>query len=187
MNQYTINPYTNRPIQVGHDLYNRLKTKIPNIFAGQPIWLAPPRTGKNIYNDVYTYRQMKVREPKKSSLPVLQESLLHTRQPYLQRRLKKQIELERQGRGQGSRTRGWSADAPKRGKERRLLKEKCGDECFLQPSSYGFPICPRCLNGQCSCQVDCRGLLAAKIRARQWKYENVADVAKKLEEKFGCY
>ena len=73
----------------------------------------------------------------------------------------------------GSVTRGWAEDAPKRGYPRHLLKEQCGDKCFLMPETEKFPICPKCIGKKCSCQIDCRGLYSAKIRAHQYKYTNL--------------
>ncbi len=70
-------------------------------------------------------------------------------------------------------TGGWSDDAPKRGTERHLLKEQCGDKCFLLPQTESFPICPKCRNGRCICQLDCRGLRSAKIRAHQYHYDKL--------------
>jgi hypothetical protein len=81
--------------------------------------------------------------------------------------------------GRGSKTRGWREASPKRGAEREALKKKCGDTCFLLPSQNKFPICR-----PDSCVPDCRGILSAKIRARQYKYEHVANIAQQLENKF---
>ena len=75
-------------------------------------------------------------------------------------------------------TSGWREASPKRGKEREELKKKCGNSCFLLPSQNKFPICR-----PDSCIPDCRGILSAKIRARQYKYENIANIAQKLQNK----
>jgi hypothetical protein len=80
--------------------------------------------------------------------------------------------------GRGSRTRGWREDSPKRGEERETLKKKCGDTCFLLPEKNKFPICR-----PDSCVPDCRGILSAEIRAKQYKYENVANIAESLKNK----
>lgn len=85
----------------------------------------------------------------------LEETLKRTTQPHL---VKKLSERKEEGRG-------WSADAPKKGRDRHLLREKCGDKCFLIPDREAFPICPRCNDSECNCHIDCRGLTAAKIRA----------------------
>lgn len=83
------------------------------------------------------------------------------------------------GRGQGGRTRGWAEDAPRRGNPRHAVMDKCGRQCFLDPDNEGFPVCSRLGLGQ-DCQLDCRGLYAAKVRAGQWKYDNVYDKADQL-------
>lgn len=90
-------------------------------------------------------------------------------------------------------TTGWKERAPKKGRERARLYDECdakGKTCFLKPnanmpSQSGFPICPACRdpNVPCSCEVDCGGLTAALVRARQWKYEDVAKRAIDIREK----
>lgn len=97
-------------------------------------------------------------------------------------RLKK--EIKRKGEGRGSPTRGWRAAAPQKGNERKKLYKKCGEACFLEPDEStpgqsGFPICAALREKQ-GCKIDCRGLMAAKIRARQYKHKKVADFAEKL-------
>ena len=84
------------------------------------------------------------------------------------RRTKLQAQIKRANDGRGSRTRGWAAMAPQRGRERSELYRKCGPKCFLMPPNK-FPICdaPRMNTG---CRINCRGVMAAKIRAAQWKY-----------------
>jgi hypothetical protein len=92
------------------------------------------------------------------------------------------------GRGsekRGSKTRGWGAAAPQRGTERHQLKKKCGSDCFLMPGKEAFPICASLRTGQ-GCKVDCRGIIAAKVRAGEWKYEHVKRAAQLLEKKYGC-
>tara|TARA_Y100001970_G_C13919518_1_gene692705 strand:- start:313 stop:600 length:288 start_codon:yes stop_codon:yes gene_type:complete len=83
---------------------------------------------------------------------------------------------------------GWAKASPKKGKERELLLKKCGKKCFLRPSNLGFPICLQfnSKNYNNNCKKDCRGLLAAKIRARQWKYNTIASKAQKLAIKEKC-
>ena len=81
---------------------------------------------------------------------------------------------------------GWSVTAPKKGKERQILMKKCGKDCFLSPKNLGFPICPKCSKGQCNCKVDCRGLFAAMIRGKQWKYHNISKSAYKIGKSSKC-
>jgi len=59
---------------------------------------------------------------------------------------------------------------------------QCGAGCFLDPAHEKFPICPKCQlgDGKCSCAISCKGLTAAKIRAKQWGYESIAELADKL-------
>ena len=79
----------------------------------------------------------------------------------------------------GSRTRGWKKASPKRGKERAVMKEKCGDKCFLSPKKNGYPICDKK-----TCKPDCRGIISAKVRAGQYKDDKVMTLAKKAQKKF---
>jgi hypothetical protein len=74
--------------------------------------------------------------------------------------------------GRGSRTRGWRADSPKPGTDRHYLYQKCGKRCFLGEGE-SFPICAKCHGGKCSCRVDCRGVIAASVRSRQYKHKNL--------------
>lgn len=74
-----------------------------------------------------------------------------------------------------SKEKKWSEIAPKSRKERTDLANKCGkSKCFLSPEDLKFPICDQ------SCNVSCKGLRAAKSRARQWGY---IEVGKKAEAK----
>jgi hypothetical protein len=79
--------------------------------------------------------------------------------------------------GGGSATRGWAQDAPRKGNERHRLKK----ECFLLPDTEGFPICPKC-GDVCNCQLDCRGLTAAKVRAHQYKHTELYERIDQLLE-----
>jgi hypothetical protein len=77
---------------------------------------------------------------------------------------------------------GWGKDSPKPGKERHALKDKCGEKCFLLPKDEKFPICPKLGIGK-DCKEDRRGLIAAKIRAKQHGYDKVyAEADKKLQK-----
>ncbi len=75
---------------------------------------------------------------------------------------------------------GWHADSPKPGTERHQLEAKCGDKCFLDPAREAYPICDK------ECNVDCRGLHAAYIRARQNHQDDIAEEAQNLLRKFNC-
>jgi len=88
-------------------------------------------------------------------------------------------------RKKGNPMKGWAKDAPKRGKERESLKRKCGNKCFLKPETNGFPVCPAERVGK-NCKIDCRGVIAANIRAKQWKHKDVERISKKLAEEYKC-
>lgn len=87
------------------------------------------------------------------------------------------------GEGRGSRTRGWSVLAPQHGRQRHELKAECGNKCFLDPVNEKFPVCARHdINKKC--EISCRGITAAKVRARQYGYEDIYRKAEKLEKKY---
>ena len=75
--------------------------------------------------------------------------------------------------------RGWARMSPKRGSERHKLLKNCGKKCFLDPKNEKYPICAK---GK-GCKINCGGLLAAKIRARQYKHDDIARLAERLEKK----
>lgn len=88
--------------------------------------------------------------------------------------------------GGGSRTRGWSKAAPRRGRPRHRVMKECGPKCFLDPEHEAFPICARQTGRSSRCELDCRGIKSALVRARQYGYTNIARAADKLyREKCG--
>ena len=115
-----------------------------------------------------------------ATIPSLEETLKHTTQPSKREKLEKMKMNVDEGRG--IKTRGWSGRKPARGKERHQLMQECGKECFLLPEQEKFPICqsPRMTNGVSDCKPDCGGIQSALIRARQYKYDDVAEKAKAL-------
>ena len=117
-----------------------------------------------------------------AKIPTLEETLATTKQPARRAKLERMIDEERSQEGRGIKTRGWAARSPTRGKERHQLHSDCGDKCFLLPGEEKFPICasPRTSGGSSNCEVDCNGLEAALIRARQWGYDDVAKKAAAL-------
>lgn len=178
-----VNPQTGRPILVGGPVHKRLMqsgvaqfSQAPGLVRathGVSMPLTPSRLG-NI-------RKLPVASP----MPM--KSLLGTKLPtHLQKRLVKLVEAQSRGEGRGSRTRGWSAMEPKKGRERHQMKAKCGNSCFLQPENEGFPICRKLSLTGGQCKVDCKGLQSAYVRARQWKHTEVANQAKALAKLFGC-
>lgn len=96
-------------------------------------------------------------------------------------KLRKVIKSVQRGEGRGSRTRGWASMAPQRGRERNELMSTCGEGCFLLPKVKKFPVCSALRVGE-GCKFNCKGILSAKIRARQYKYPEVAALAEKLEK-----
>ena len=86
-------------------------------------------------------------------------------------------------------TKGWSKAAPKRGSQRQKVYKQCdqkGKLCFLLPNKKTpgeskFPIC-----STNDCNVDCRALLAAKIRAKQHNYPKVYKNANEIARKRRC-
>jgi hypothetical protein len=91
-------------------------------------------------------------------------------------------------RHRGERVKGWGKWKPKTRGDRRDMVKDCGPQCFLYPDapSYPkFPICSRNNNGDCF--LDCKGVQAAYIRARQWRkrfpqYNKLAEQAKVLKK-----
>jgi hypothetical protein len=86
---------------------------------------------------------------------------------------------------------GWKKAKPQSVESRRKMYEKCGSRCFLgltkarrsrdlRPSELKFPICRK------DCKVDCRGLVAAKSRAGEWKYSTVYKKANAMINKGSC-
>lgn len=172
---YVTNPESGKAIKVGGPTYDRLKTR-HHLEKAKRFYKSPPH--KRQTDRPVSRQSMEQIRGMKQYQPNMQRSLRYVRQPALRRKL--QTQVKKTGEGRGSRTRGWAADAPKRGRDRHLLKEKCGNKCFLLPDTEGFPICPKCFGDVCTCQIDCRGVLAAKIRARQYKYTQVAQAAEKI-------
>jgi len=173
---YVINPETGRQIKVGGPTYAKLLSKYPQLQRLPP---AEKKT-KSAPKKRHQAHQLSERQiGQRAEMPVFQLD-----RPADQQLIKKNKEEPR-----GSRTRGWAQDAPKKGSERHLLKSKCGDKCFLIPATEAFPICPRCESADqesCSCQIDCRGLTAAKIRAKQYKYQELFPAIDRLITEKGC-
>ena len=99
------------------------------------------------------------------------------------RSTKRQSTTRKKRSKHGSATRGWKNSAPRRGQQRRVLKKSCGKRCSLQGDK--FPICNKC-GANCSCKPSCKGMVLAKIRARQYGYTAVANKADRLIQKYKC-
>lgn len=127
-------------------------------------------------------RSKKTTYGEKNDLPRYEPSFERVMSSLPDTRVSKKSNLERisakMDDGRGSRTRGWDAAAPQKGKERKELAAKCGAKvCFLRPDDLGFPICPALRTTGGECAVDCRGIQTAYQRARQWKYDDIANKA----------
>ena len=79
-------------------------------------------------------------------------------------------------------SRGWKHLSPQKGRERNLIMEQCGSKCFLEPKTLGFPVCSsyRKRSGSSRCKRNCKGLLSAYVRSRQWKHHNTSRKAKNI-------
>lgn len=178
---YILSPETNRPIKIDGPTYQKLSQKYD--LKSIKVFFKPPPQKRQPDQPIAESHLKQILE-----MPIhqydLNESQKHTKQPYLQKKITQQI--ERQTEARGSANRGWAADSPKRGTDRHLLKEKCGDRCFLVPETEAFPICPRCVDGICQCELDCRSLPSAKSRAQQHKYTYLAPIIEQIQ-KSKCY
>lgn len=68
---------------------------------------------------------------------------------------------------------GWKNQKPST-HQRTVMLKKCGKKCFLGPNK-SFPICIKN-----TCKRSKKGIYAAYIRAREWKYNKIASRAKRL-------
>ena len=69
--------------------------------------------------------------------------------------------------------RGWSKQQPSY-KQRTNMFKKCGQRCFLGPKK-SFPICTKN-----TCKINKRGVMAAYMRAKEYKHSRIASKAKKM-------
>ena len=98
-------------------------------------------------------------------------------------------EMGRQGEGRGSPTRGWRAMSPQKYRERHELATAAkaqGVDCFLEPETEGYPVCPALRVTGGVAQQNCQGALAAKIRAARLHHDELVAKADALGEKLGC-
>ena len=170
------------------------------------VWLQNPSTGRNILKGGPTYNRLKregykvdsftrarSRYPKRRKSPARKTAKRKSprKRASSPKRLRKPTRRASPsrlrpsmspGKGRGGATKGWGAAAPKRGKERHDLMNKCGRQCFLQPENEGFPVCAALREGQ-GCKVDCRGVTAALSRARQHKRGGIAQRARAIQQR----
>ena len=91
-------------------------------------------------------------------------------------------------------TKGWGKSAPSRVGVRRTILEKCGRGAFLNVSRSvtgksvpQFPVVAKsAARSSGKCQVDCRGLWAAKQRASQSGYASLVRRATNKAKAAGC-
>ena len=74
----------------------------------------------------------------------------------------------------------WSEVAPKTKAQRQQLIQICGSSCFLLPDQLKFPVCTS------DCKVNCKGLIAARVRARQWNYPEVDKKVSQYYKEANC-
>ena len=82
--------------------------------------------------------------------------------------------------------RGWEKVKPHSMGDRRKLMYVCGRKCFGDPKNLKYPVCPVHVNKKSECGPDCKGLLAAYIRSRQWKRRSISKKVKKSADRLGC-
>jgi len=87
--------------------------------------------------------------------------------------------MANQNNGRGSPTRGWGAASSQRGRERHELLAKCGAKAFFDAKEEKFPVMPA-LRYDNKCEYACEGIQAAKNRACQYKYYDIAAKAQAL-------
>ncbi len=80
----------------------------------------------------------------------------------------------------GNITKGWADLAPKPGKQRAELLNRCGSKAFLIPKEKKYPIIAK--SGPC--KVDCRGVQSAYNRARQYHHQDIANKAQNIKNKY---
>ena len=107
------------------------------------------------------------------------------------RRSSKRRSSRRSSKRRSNPTKGWAKIAPQAGKARHSMMNRCGKRCFLLPNKRTpgeskFPVCAKN-----TCTTNCKGLLSAYIRARQWRnknsrYRKVASVANRRYKSKCC-
>ena len=80
-------------------------------------------------------------------------------------------------------SRGWIKSYPKIKSQRALLYHNCGSKCFLEPKKLKYPICTKRSR---TCKPDCRGILSAYKRSRQFKDIKTSRKASKIAKNQKC-
>jgi hypothetical protein len=95
--------------------------------------------------------------------------------------IKKQSSPRKQNLKKQSKTSKWNNIEPKTKSNRKSILDKCGNVCFLEPDTLGFPVC-----GTNSCNPTCSGIEAAYKRAREYHHDSIANKALGLKKKHNC-
>jgi len=191
MSRCVTNPLTGKPIQEDGPTYQKL------VKAGFDLddEMQYPRT------DCFKHPKSKGDSPVYTKQQIKQMAALGSATPLSLEKELKRLRPDQRAKARGLRsmmirgsrpqtgvtyTAGWKAAAPQRGRERHTVMAKCGSKCFLRPEDEGYPVCSKCDGDSCSCQVDCRGLLAAYRYAQKYGAQNIADAARQLALELNC-
>jgi hypothetical protein len=173
-----------------HEALQSSSEEVVTTFVEQKETVINPRTGKSITVGGKVYNQLvkdgvikgdevkMLRNPAQPAIPLDKVKMTdeHSeRIKKLQSTAAKTIQAK-----------GWKDLAPKKGKERALLKEKCGDACFLRPEDNSYPICAKLSETEGECRISCSALAAAKNRARFLPEEYRKKIIPELQKHFGC-
>ncbi len=128
--------------------------------------------------------------PRSARPPTIEEayaSLPESRR-YVRGLTEAEIEHAKEGLRQPPAT-GWRALSPQKFRERHELTAAAkaqGVECYLEPETEGYPICPALRTTGGVAQQDCRGVLVAKIRAARLHHDELVAKADKIAEQMQC-
>ncbi len=183
---FIVSPKSGKKIRVEGDTYNNLlkDKKYASAVKSAKIERGPARGIQRQKGEIPKLEDIK-RNLEKSKPQQLAKTIKNVPKTRKTQILRLKTMIDNEGNPKGKSLRGWGAAAPQRGKERHELMHACGRECFLKPDTEGFPICAALREGN-GCKVDCRGIIAAKVRAGEWKYSDVIKATKILEKEYGC-
>jgi len=134
------------------------------------------------------------RKPSRRSQPLKrskQSRRSQSKRKSKQRKLKKRSKSKNQknkrrskkSKRKSSNLKGWKKSSPRSINPRRKLYSRCKSKCFLQPAKLKYPICSSKTK---LCKADCRALLAALVRSKQYKHKKISVKAKSLAKKNKC-
>jgi len=145
-------------------------------------YIENPNTGRLIKMKGQLYKDLKA-EGAKFDKKTVTSKRISTPKKQISPKRRKLSDVKVMAKKATSGVKGWREVSPKRGVERNELMKKCGQKCFLDPERKAYPICQK-YKGEC--KVDCRGVLAAKIRASEWKQYKIAEEANKIGKRLNC-